>query len=43
MQHAIDDLLLTENDLQWYRDHMGRHVFEYPRDSHLENMRFKIV
>ena len=43
MQHAIDDLLLTENDLQWYRDLMGQRLIEYAKGGHLGNLRFDKV
>ena len=38
LQVNADDFLLTNNDLQWYRNLMGRRLIEYPRGGHLGNL-----
>ena len=43
LQVNADDFLLTDKDLQWYRDLMGQSLIEYPTGGHLGNLRFDKV
>ena len=43
LQVNADDFIMTEKDLQWCRDLMGRRLIEYSRGGHLGNLRFNKV
>jgi phospholipid-binding lipoprotein MlaA len=43
LQVNADDFLLTEKDLQWYRDLMGQRLIEYAKGGHLGNLRIDKV